>query len=161
MSHEKMDDSIKESRQKVMGRGRKRRTHFLLWQFLAIMLCGLLVLSGTQERLSLLYIQKNNNNNSNFIFISNFLFCFFCPEHELLESEESTTRSMQTLCSDLGGLGCRAAWRQGWLAQGCWDQKTHSQSVSSAPFRWESDLGNSASHLHAQTLAPTKRLVQL
>ena len=70
-----MDKKIKGSRMEVMDRGRIKRTHFLLCQFLVILLCGLLVLSGAQERLSLLYKSENNNNNSK-TFSFFFFFCF-------------------------------------------------------------------------------------
>lgn len=57
------------------GWWQNKRTHFLLCQFLVILLCGLLVLSGAQERLSLLYKSENNNNNSKTF--------FFASKHEL------------------------------------------------------------------------------
>ena len=63
----------KGERDESDGSRQNKRTHFLLCQFLVILLCGLLVLSGAQERLSLLYKSENNNNNNSETFL------FFFP----------------------------------------------------------------------------------
>ena len=116
----------KGERDESDGSRQNKRTHFLLCQFLVILLCGLLVLSGAQERLSLLYKSENNNNNS-----ETFLFFYQARTSPLSRGQKQNL----TLCFDLKGRECRAAWRRGWLAPGCWDQKINSQSASSAPCR--------------------------
>lgn len=55
--------TIKGNRSTVMDCVRQQRTHFLLGEFLAILLCGVLVLSGPQETLSLLCGPEKNNSS--------------------------------------------------------------------------------------------------